>query len=195
MSAFLYGRLEGRREGSGAEESTKDVPPGLRTYVEVFVGLVPSEVLVAASVFVAAFTDTKKGRDGTTTLVITDRSSLKIAFFGLVILALVLYVLGHVKFGQETNRWDRWDTLRMLIPPAAFVGWTMAQRPSPMFDAVTNISDGKKLLIVVFGGIILGVAAPLLGIKADHKEETARGAGAAPPGPATARQPSSRRAG
>ena len=172
MSAFLYGRFESKREGSTKGGSTTVKPPALKTYADALVALVPSEALAAAAVFVASFTETKTGSDGKNTVTVTDHSSLKWAFYGCIVLVFILYIAGHIKVGREKNRWDRWDFVRMLIPPAAFVGWTMAVQPTTMFDAAVNVSDGKKVLLVVFGAILLGLAAALLGLKADQKDET-----------------------
>jgi hypothetical protein len=142
LSAFVYGRLEAKRERSDSKKSSTTQPPGLKPYVDAIAALVPAEVLAANALFVAAFTDSKKRPDESLSLVITNRGDLRLAFFGLILLALVMYVLGHINFGKSTVHWDRWDFLRMLIPPTAFVGWAMAQRPSPSFDAATSISAG-----------------------------------------------------
>jgi hypothetical protein len=170
MSAFVYGRLTSKREDAAAGRSSTTDPPGLKTYVDAFAALVPAEVLVAAAIFTAAFTNTTTttSGDGQATLIITDRSSLKIAFYGLTLLALLLYVAGHV--GKNAKHWDGWDFARMLVPPLAFIGWTMAVRPSPLSDAAFALSDGHKLLIIVFGGVLLGIAAARLGVTADTRD-------------------------
>jgi hypothetical protein len=170
MSAFLFGRLEARREISQSGRSTTDEPPGLKTYADALVGLVPSEVIAASVVFVAAFTETEENETGDEVVVVTDASNLEWSFYGLTLLAGALYVLGHLKGGAERRRWNTLDLLRMFIPPLAFVGWAMALQPSTMFDAAFSISDGTKLLIVVFGGTVLAAAASLLGMAADKEE-------------------------
>ena len=174
MSAFLYGRITARREESSPTTSGKAEPPGLKSYLDVLVGLVPAELIAAAGVFVAAFTDSTRNSEGKDTLVTTDHQSLKIAFFGLVVTGPVLYLVGKVKRREDLHRLDRYDALRALIPAAAFVGWSMAQRPSPLFDAAVSISDGNKVLLIVFGALILGVAAQRLGVKADRKPKRPR---------------------
>ena len=177
MSAFLFGRLEARREASQSGRSTTDQPPGLKTYADALVGLVPSEVIAASIVFVAAFTDTEENATGDQVVVVTDASSLKWAFYGLVVLAAALYVFGHLKAGAERRRWDRLAYPRMLIPPLAFVGWAMALQPSTMFDAAFSLDDGTKVLLVVFGGTVLVAAASLLGVAADKEDGGGRPGG------------------
>ena len=53
----------------------------------------------------------------------------------------------------------------MLIPPAAFVLWTILTK-STAFDAVApeSLSDGLRVLIGAGGAIVLGVIASVLGI-------------------------------
>jgi hypothetical protein len=170
MSSFLYGRLVSKREAAPANQSRIDAPPGLKIYADVLTALVPAEVLAAHAIFVAAWTD--KSSDTTApnavTIIDSHHSDFKLVFFLLMGLAAVIYFLGHIKFGTDPEKWDRYDFLRMLIPSAAFAGWSMTQRPSTMFDAAISISDGHKLILTVFGGIVLGLAAGLLGMKADR---------------------------
>ena len=169
MSAFLFGRLEARREVSESGRSTTDQPPGLKTYADALVGLVPSEVIAASAVFVAAFTNTEENAAGDEVVVVTDATRLEVSFYGLLALAGLLYVLGHIKAGADRRRWGWLDFVRMLIPPFAFVGWAMALEPSTMFDAAVTVADGTKVLLVVFGGIVLVVVATLLGMAADRE--------------------------
>jgi hypothetical protein len=169
MSAFLYGQLTARREVSAAGKSVSTAPPGMKTYIDALVALVPAEVLAAAAVFSTAFTNSTQDTAHMATVVSTDKDSLKLAFFGLVILAPALYLLGHTKGFTNLSSLERTDAVRMLIPSAAFIAWAMAQRPSPLFDAAVSISDGHKLLVIVFGSVILGAIAQILGIAADKK--------------------------
>jgi UDP-N-acetylmuramyl pentapeptide phosphotransferase/UDP-N-acetylglucosamine-1-phosphate transferase len=177
MSAFLYGRIENNREAADPNLSTNEQPPGLKTYADAFVALVPAEVLAAGIFFVDQFSETKKDDQGKDVVTVTDASSLKWAFYGCIVLAAFLYILGHIKGGTETNRWDRWDFLRMLIPAGAFVGWAMAVQPATMFDNAINISDGHKILLVVFGGILAAALATVLGMKADAQNSGGGGGG------------------
>jgi hypothetical protein len=174
MSAFLYGRFEARREASDSGKSKDTQPPGLKTYADALVGLVPAEVIAASTVFVAAFTDTEEDTttgDEAVAVTVTDASNLELSFYGLFLLAAGLYVFGHlIKTGAQRRPWGGLDFVRMLIPPLAFVGWTMALQPSTMFDAAISISEGMKVLLVVFGGTVLGAAAIWLGMVADKED-------------------------
>ena len=175
MSAFLYGRYEAKRERAprtNRDRSTTTKPPGLKVYADILTGLVPAEVLAAAAVLTAAYTATTKDAQGNDVVTVTDPTHLKWSFYALLIGALALYVVGHLKGGREKTNWDRWDFLRMLIPPLAFAGWAMAQQPASMFDAAIALDGGTKIFLIVIGGAALGVAAGLLGMKADEKTET-----------------------
>jgi hypothetical protein len=170
MSSFLYGRIENKREAAAQGTSTSSEAPGLKTYIDAFVALVPAEVLAAHALFVSAWTNTTKDTtDATVTVTDHHRGDFKLVFYLLLAAALLLYLAGHLGLRGQRKHFDRWDLLRMLIRPAAFAGWTMGQRPATMFDAAISLSDGTKLILVVFGGVGLGIAAALLGIKANNE--------------------------
>lgn len=58
-----------------------------------------------------------------------------------------------------------------LIPPLAFVGWTMAQRVTA-FDAVwPDTGEATRNLIVVLGAVVLGLLATALPLAADRAPE------------------------
>ena len=60
MSSFLYGRMQAQREDAKTRNASKvDQPPGLKTYADILVGLVPAEVLAAALFFVSQFSSTR----------------------------------------------------------------------------------------------------------------------------------------
>lgn len=178
MSAFLYGRFEARREASHTGMSTESEPPGLKTYADALMGLVPGEVLAAAAVLVAVYTDTQKEPNGDDVMVVTHPDQLEASFYGLFLAAILFYVAGHVKLGAEASRWDKWDFVRMFVPAFAFVGWAMAVRPSTLFDAAFSadshllpaVSEGWKIFLIVFGGLVLAAAAAMLGMAADKKD-------------------------
>jgi hypothetical protein len=110
-------------------------------------------------------TFTTKTDAGATT--ITDKGTLAYAFYGLVGLAVLLYVVGRL----IAKKWDRLDYARVIIPPLAFVGWTMLQRATA-FDAVApgKLSEGGRAVIALFLGVLLGLLAAALAYKADQKE-------------------------
>ena len=176
MSAFLFGRLEARREASQSEGAHRSATP-------------PKDVrqrpgrsrpergncsLHRVRRGLHRYGGERDRRSGSRR---HRRLSLKWAFYGLVVLAAALYVFGHLKAGAERRRWDRLDYPRMLIPPLAFVGWAMALQPSTMFDAAFSLDDGTKVLLVVFGGTVLVAAASLLGVAADKEDGGGRPGG------------------
>jgi hypothetical protein len=182
MSAFLYGRMTAKREAAPQSQllfdgiegqqvvvtrsSTTTEAPGLKTYADIFTALVPAEVIAAALFFVSQFTDTKSvpNQPGKS-VTVTDWHSLKLAFWGCAAAAIVLYVAGHYQGGT----WTAVDFIRMMIPPLAFAGWSMAQTPSTIFDAAIRLGSDTKVLLIVGGGVALGAAAGWLGIQADKQ--------------------------
>src|SRR5437868_15448272 len=131
MSTFAYAALTAKRQKARSQTSTTTAAPGLKTYVDVLAALVPAEVL-AAHAAVLSFTTKKQTAQGKTQTTITDATSLKIAFWGLIAASVVLYVLGHAA------KWKPADFLRVAIPPLAFVGWCMAQRTTA-FDVISSV--------------------------------------------------------
>jgi hypothetical protein len=178
MSTFAYGALTRKREESAPGTSTTgdaQGKPGIGTYADTLAALVPAEVL-AAHAFVLTFTTkTMKGIGGKETTTVTDMGTLKWVWYALVAVTVLLYVLGHGK------RWDRWDLLRVLIPPAAFAGWTMAQQVSA-FTAVASWSTNTRYALVAVGTVALAAAAATLGMKADAKPAPSPTAGPVPDG-------------
>jgi hypothetical protein len=61
----------------------------------------------------------------------------------------------------------------MVIPPLAFVGWTMLQK-STAFDAIAllvpgGISDAPRYAIAVIGAIVISAGATVLSYQAAKK--------------------------
>jgi uncharacterized membrane protein len=132
------------------------------TYVDALAALVPAEVLTLHAVILTFTTKTDAGATS-----ITDKETLAYAFYGLIALAVLLYVVGRL----IAKKWDRLDYLRVIIPPLAFVGWTMLQRATA-FDAVapSNLREAGRMVIALFLGVLLGLLAAGLAYKADQKE-------------------------
>ena len=161
MSTLAYAAITTRRDRSRSRASITADPPGLKTYVDTFAALVPAEVLTAHAILVAVTTETT----GATTQIV-DAVTLGRSFYGLILMALVLYVGARVKAGN----WDSLDYFRAAIPPLAFVGWTMLQRATA-FDAVCpNMRDAPRTAVAIFLGIGLGIATTFLAGKADQKQ-------------------------
>jgi hypothetical protein len=91
MSTVAYGALQTLREKAPSGMSTSDQPPGLGTYIDVLTALVPAEVLAINAVVVTLATKTTPG-GGTQP---TDPSTLRLAFWLLTGLSVVLYILGR----------------------------------------------------------------------------------------------------
>jgi hypothetical protein len=167
MSATAYGVLSWRRELSSKGKSKKDEPPGVKTYIDVLAALVPSEALTFHALVLSANTKTETNvTTGEVVTTITNAGALWWAFWGCIVLSVILYWFGH-----GAAAWDEWDYLRVLIPPIAFVGWVMLQK-STAFDAVLpNFDQGTRFVIALFIAVILGGLAKWLSDVADQKEK------------------------
>jgi hypothetical protein len=176
MSTLVYGALTRKREeakpgtslASKAATATNGAsPPGLNTYIDALAALVPAEVLGAHAVLLPYFTTeiTTDTNEIATKLSDNAAAVLPWVFLALIALSIILYWFGHT--GQ---RRDNWDWLRMLIPPAAFIGWAMLQ-PLSMFDAVAPAwEQGIRIAVAVIGGLMLGLLAASLAKRADEQK-------------------------
>ncbi len=168
MSTLAYAAMTRARETSKPGTSTTTNSPGVKTYVDAIAALVPAEVLVAHATILTFTTKTATNLSGETTVSISDRPVLVGAFYALIGLSMLLYAAGRLM----AAKWDKWDWLRVLIPPLAFVGWMMLQKATA-FDAVAPVSQGfteaARNVIAIIGGVVLGVAAAALAYKADQK--------------------------
>jgi hypothetical protein len=166
MSATAYGVLSWRRELSPKGKSKKEEAPGVKTYIDVLAALVPSEALTFHALALSATTKTETNATGVLVTTITNAGALWWAFWGCIVLSVVLYWFGH-----GTAAWDRWDFLRVLIPPTAFVGWVMLQKATA-FDAVwPNFDQGTRFVVALFVAVVLGGLATWLSDVADKKEK------------------------
>jgi len=163
MSTYAYAQLTARRLQAQERTSETTSPPGVATYVDAFAALVPAEVL---AIHALIFSVTTKVENNVT--IITAPGTLKAAFFGLIALSIFLYLLARL-CQNKAGKWEGLDYLRMLIPPAAFIGWTMLQRPTA-FDAVCpGMLDAERTVIALFLGALLGAIAKAFADKADRK--------------------------
>jgi hypothetical protein len=122
---------------------------------------VPAEVLTLHALIIS-FTTTVM--DQTTTIV--DIGTLRWSFWGLVGLSALLYIAPRVL----DHKLDRWDAIRMLIPPLAFTAWTMLQRATA-FDAVYQTAEAAPRTVAgLFLAVVLGGAATALAYQADQKQ-------------------------
>ena len=123
---------------------------------------------------------------------ITDSVTLRWAFWLLIGLSIALFIVGRRPVRQKSmgavSGWQRWegqDWLRILIPPVAFVGWTMLQRTSVWNAVAPHMSGGMRILIPMVGAVVLAAVTKALATHADKKQlprgradqqETAKGA-------------------
>ena len=167
MSTFAYGALQSNREDAPVGTSTSTSPPGLSYFVDAIAALVPSEVLAIHAAIVAITTETTTNPDGQAVTTITSPEQLKWFFYIGIVLSVVFYLVSHLNKGIKSH-WHRWDIARMLIPPAAFIFWTMAQK-STAFDAMfPHVDQVTRSLIVVLGAVMLGLLTGVLAKVADQ---------------------------
>ncbi|MEM6784308.1 MAG: hypothetical protein AAF624_11315 [Bacteroidota bacterium] len=142
------------------------------TYVTVLLGLLPSEVIVLHSAFMAYATEPDvPDIAGESTIVISNPGALTFAFVFLLFASVFLYVIGQI----QTKDWDnRWDYARMLIPPLAFFGWCLLE-PVTAFDAVGgSLPEAWRKVLGLSIAVTLSGLATLLAFSIP---------GAAPEGP------------
>jgi uncharacterized membrane protein len=175
MSTWAYGALTRKREEAEPGTSTTTAAPGLRVWADSLAALVPAEVLMAHAAVLAATTQTTRdAATGNVVTTITSPGVLRIAFVLLVVASALLYVAGHV-VPTGIRQWHGADYLRMLIPPLAFVGWTMAQRATA-FDAVApDVGDTARYAVTVVGAVVLAGCAAFLAISASNQVTAAAG--------------------
>lgn len=163
MSSLAAGALARKRQEAAANESTQTGnSPGLKTYVDTLAALVPAEVLAAHAAILSFTTKTMQSRTGQNAATITEQGTLKIAFWALCILSVMFYIAG---FQKRTAGLPA--ILGALVPPLAFVGWTMAQHVTA-FDAVwPHTAEATRSLIVVLGAVVLGLVATALPLAAN----------------------------
>lgn len=165
MSTLAYAALTTRREQAAPGTSSSSSPPGVRTYMDAVAALVPAEVLTLHGV-ILSFTTTAQDQSGKSMTVISEPATLFWSFFGLLVMSIVLYIVPRLR------KWDRLDYVRTLIPPIAFLAWTMLQRTTA-FDAVLpQLASAPRTVIAMFIAVLLGLVATALANKADQKEPT-----------------------
>lgn len=177
MSTVSFGALTTRREKSDSGTSKTSQPPGLNSYIDILAALVPAEVLAIHAIIIAAATTTNRGQSQ-----ITQPGTLRLAFWLLVGLAALLFVLGRrpaptpaAILQQSETAAPRWqhlewqDLIRVAIPPAAFVGWTMLEPTSVWNVVVPNMSTGTRTLIALVGAVLLAAVTKALASHADSK--------------------------
>lgn len=179
MSKLAYAAFTTKREAAAPGTSSSKNPPGVSTFVDALAALVPAEVLTLHALILSVTTTTTAQASTTASQVattatqaanaagsitaISDPTTLKWAFAGLIAISILLYVIPRLK------KWEMLDYVRAAIPPLAFVGWTMLQR-STAFDAIApSIKDAPRTVAGLFLATLLGLTAATLARKADQK--------------------------
>jgi hypothetical protein len=135
----------------------------MSTYIDAVAALVPAEVLALHATIFSLTTKTDLDQAGKSITTITDPGTLRWAFYGLLLLSVVLYIFPHFRIK------DPLDYVRAIIPPAAFVAWTMLQKATA-FDAVwPELGETRRTVAALFGAVLLGTLAKVLADRADKR--------------------------
>jgi hypothetical protein len=162
MSTLAYATLTNRRDEAQPGSSSTTESPGVKTYVDAMAALVPAEVLTLHALIIS-YTTTVSG--STTTIVEASRTTLSHTFWVLLAISIGLYILGRL----ADKKWDAMDYLRVFIPPAAFVVWTMLQRATAFDAAFPQFAQSPRTVYGLIGAVVLGALAGYLGLRADKK--------------------------
>lgn len=182
MSTVAFGALTTRREKSDSGTSKSAQPPGLNSYIDILAALVPAEVLAIHAIIISAVTTSDGGQTK-----ITEPGTLRLAFWLLVGLSVVLFLLGRrpaptpadvrQQLGAQVPRWQRleWqDVIRAGIAPLALTGWTMLE-PTSVWNAVdSGMSGGTRMLIALVGAVFLAALTKALASHSDNKPSPAQ---------------------
>lgn len=158
------------------EDPSPTKTSGVGGYVEAMAALVPTEVLTLHALILSATTQiipTKSigdeaknaiagemdaaGTAPNTITVISDASSLEIAFWVLALISMALYLVPRLYAAWTAARIAKtnWrtqmgaaDWARAAIPPLAFTAWTMLQRATAFDAAFPHLTESQR---TVFG--------------------------------------------
>lgn len=191
MSSVAFGALTTRREESPSGTSTTTQPPGLNSYIDILAALVPAEVLAIHSLVIATLA-TSNAQGATQ---INELSTLRWAFWLLMGLSVVLFVLGRRpvpapppppaaggqpahgalrSLGRGWQRWEWQDWIRLAIPPAAFAGWVMLEPASAWNAVAPHMSSGMRTLVALVDAVLLAALTKALAAHADNKAAPAQ---------------------
>jgi peptidoglycan/LPS O-acetylase OafA/YrhL len=172
VSTLIYEAITSAREATQPQNALmvrEAATPGEGTKIPKLVdsvaALVPVEVLAAhAAVLGVVATTSDPGDKGPVVVTITEDGWATGAWFVLLGVALLFYVVPHVVKGK----WDGWDWLRMLIPPVAFAAWTMLAKGT-LFDAVNDWDSLTRTLVAVAIGLAALLASQATAEEAEKK--------------------------
>ena len=140
MSAFAYGRIVQQQ----ATAATPRILTGTDKLILAVAALIPTEVIAGHAYLLGRLTTTDAA--GTTT--VTDAPALRVAMVVLLALSFLPFVVG-----RGTKDWKGSDWVRFLLPPAAFLAWTMLIGTSALTPWVAGRVPADALAIV---GVLLG---------------------------------------
>ena len=164
MSTWAYAKLTKKRSGASTGTSTSTSPPGLSTYIDMVAALVPAEVLAAHATILSFTSKTVPDPSGINVTTITHPETIRLAFYVLLALSIVLYVFS----GPPLKKFR--DHLRVPIPLLAFVTWTMLQKPSAIDVIWPSLEETTRFAIAVLAAVFLAAAAKALADKADESD-------------------------
>lgn len=159
LSSIAYGVLVAKREAAPRRKSTRDVPPGVRVYVDAALALIPAEALFLHAVILSLCSASTSRTTGGTYL--TDTDTLKWVFWALPVLTAGLFFAGRWQSLPNGLRSPNiWVTIGQgCLPPLAFVAWIMLQRVSA-FNAVDSSLDGAaRDAVALIAASVLAVIA------------------------------------
>lgn len=169
MSTLAYGALTRKRELAQRSAMASTAPYGLGIWFDSVAAIVPAEILIAqAAILSLTSVKSRELPTGNTVVTITDPGTLRLAFFGLIVASIILYVASHL-FPTGLAQWHRADWLRVLIAPLAFIGWNLAQRGSAIDAIMPEIGDTMRYVGAVVAGLVLLGGAALLAWQASGK--------------------------
>lgn len=173
MSTIAYAQMTNIRDSAAPGTSTTTGAPGVKTYVDAFAALVPAEVLTLHAIVISITTETahksptnSERVEFVTTILPQAVGTLEVTFWILVAMSVALYAVPRY-FG---GKWDRFDWIRMLISPLAFVGWTMLQRTTAFDAAFPMVEAVPRTVTALMLGAVLGAISAGLAVKADAKQ-------------------------
>ena len=200
-------RMQRTGAGVSGGEAGAAQPPTTGRYVEALAGLIPAEVLALHMLILSATTRIVNPKDpsapalpgeiakqiaggGTLaanlaeaikqapTTLITSWHTLHAAFWGLVALSLLLYVVPrgnalwkNIEAPRSMNAWLRSirpvEAVRAAIPPLSFIAWTMLQRATAFDAAYPDISEADRTVAGLFIAAIVIAVSTWVAFKLD----------------------------
>ena len=168
MSTIAYGILT-RKRLDASKDVSLTATSGLGTGVDALTALVPAEVLAAQALILSVTTSTPPASVGSSVPVpkipASSTGPLKVAFFGLIVVSVVLYGVGF----RPSKGNVRWFAAG-LIPPIAFVAWSMIYSPSTFSAVAPHMDSALRTVIAILLAIVLPVIAGALAGKLNNSD-------------------------